>query len=340
MNSITPRWHRRRLEWRAAILLLIPGLPARGQEGKATPDPAALVRAGRATMQRFRTQSASWTVTTESPAGARFIAEVETTPQMRQIVLSVEAQGRRAEFARVIQRDGIWYVTQPGTAGKYCPYEAPIDFLTGYFYLSRADLLFVVRDNAAGLGAYTGTKAGVATYRSPVPEPTRRLLETTIADYEAAVRAKPGNPELAKAMGTMKDLLERGIETRVDIASGMILQYGTAQRQSRVVDFRWRDHIDPKDFAVDGRRWDDFTDDPTAGDLDDMVMIGHSPLWRPGAKTSTDGRLLDLKTGRYRRIPFAGAEVLPGCFLAGRTRVAVTGLDAMGDGALRSTRST
>ena len=106
------------------------------------------------------------------------------------------------------------------------------------------------------------------------------------------------------------------------------------QRQSRVIDFRWRDRIDLDDFKVDGRNWEDNTDDPTAGDLDDLVMIGHSPLWRPGAKTSTDGRLLDLKTGRYRRIPFAGAEVLTGCFLAGRTRVAVTGLDAMGDGAL------
>ena len=325
---------RRFMKWTPAILLFNSGWPAWGQEGKAAPDPAAMVQAGRATMQRLQTESASWTVTTESPSGARFIAEVEAMPEMRRIVLSIEVQGRRAEFARIIQRDSIWYVTQPGKAGKYRPYEAPIDFLIGYFYLTRADLFVVVEENGAGLGAYTSTKAGVATYRSPVPEPTRRLLETTIADYLATVRAKPGNPELARAMGTMKDLLERGIETRVDIASGMILQYGTAQRQSRVVDFRWRDRIDPGDFAVDGRDWEDFTDDPTAGDLNDLVMIGHAAMWRPGMKSpGTDGRLLDLKTGRYRRIPFAGAEVMPGCFLADRTRVAVTGLDATGDGA-------
>ena len=235
---ILQRIDRRRTGWVTAALLLTVGFRRPWPGGPVGPDPGALVRAGRATIERFRTESASWTVTTQSPAGPRFITEVETTPEMRRIVLSIEAQGRRVEYARVIQRDGAWYVTQPGKAGKYRPYEAPIDFLTGYFYLTRADLFVVVAENAARLGAYTGTKAGVATYRTPLPGPTRRLLETTIADYQAAVRTKPGNPELAKAMGTMKDLLERGIETRVDIASGMILQYGTAQRQSRVIDFR------------------------------------------------------------------------------------------------------
>ena len=162
---------RRQHECAASILLLIACPPAWGQAG-AAPDPA-LVRAGRATMQRLQTESASWTVTSESPSGARFIAEVETTPEMRRIVLKIEVQGRHTEFARVIQRDGAWYVTQPGKAGKYRPYEAPIDFLTGYFYLTRADLFVVVAKNTAGLRDYTGTKAGVATYRTPLPEPTR-----------------------------------------------------------------------------------------------------------------------------------------------------------------------
>ena len=40
-----------------------------------------------------------------------------------------------------------------------------------------------------------------------------------------------------------------------------------------------------------------------------------------------DGRLLDMKTGRYRRIPFEGAMTLPGCFTRDRTSVVVTGVD-------------
>ena len=57
-------------------------------------------------------------------------------------------------------------------------------------------------------------------------------------------------------------------------------------------------------------------------------MIAHSGIWRPGMKASdTDGRLLDLRTGRYRRIPFQEGTSLPGCFLKGRTEVAISGVD-------------
>jgi hypothetical protein len=301
-----------------------------GPARSGAPDPAALARAGRETIRRFQAESASWTVQNDTPSGIRFITEVETTPQARRIVLSGEREGRRVELTRVIQRDGAWYVTQPGKAGKYRPYEAALDTPTAYLYLSRSDLFFVTADNIAGLGVYVGTESGIATYRSPLPEPTRRQLETMIADYGAAARRKP---ELAKGLDRMKGLLERGIETRVDVARGMLVQYGTAERPTRVVDFRWRDRIDPKEFSIDGRKWDDFTADPTAGDRDDLVMIGHAGFWRPGMNTpETDGWLLDVKTGRYRRIPFQGGQVMPGCFLAGRTRVAVTGLDATGDG--------
>jgi hypothetical protein len=49
--------------------------------------------------------------------------------------------------------------------------------------------------------------------------------------------------------------------------------------------------------------------------------------WRPGmAKPEADGRLLDVRTGRHRRIPFRGAVSEPGCLLKDRTGVLVTGL--------------
>ncbi len=273
---------------------------------------------------------------TDSPAGPRFLVEVETTPRMRRIVLAVEVRGRRRELARVLQRDSVWYATEAGKAGKYRPFEAPFDFPDAYVYLTRSEPLCVNEAAIAALGTYAGTEAGVATYRAPLPELARRQLETLIADVEAPARGKaekPANPERAKAIATMKDLLARGLETRVDLANGLIVQHGTAQRPTRVLDFRWRDRINPKDFAVEGRRWDDFTDDPTAGDLNDLVLIGHFGMWRPGATASgTDGRLLDVRTGRYRRVPFQGNRVDPGgCFLAGRTSVAITGLGTGGD---------
>ena len=131
------------------------------------------------------------------PHRPRFIAEVETTPQMSRIVLLVEARGQRGELARIIRRDGVWYVTQSGKAGKYRPYEAALDVPTAYVYLTRADLFFVGEDRAAGLGNYTGTEAGVAAYRSPLPEAARRQLEAMVGEYRAAdsgQAAKPAAP--------------------------------------------------------------------------------------------------------------------------------------------------
>jgi hypothetical protein len=151
-----------------SLLLLIPGSPAWGQAAESPPDPAALARAGQETLRRLRTESASWTVQTvqnETPGGIRFIAEVESTAQARRIVLSGEREGQRAELARVIRRDGAWYVTQPEKAGKYRPYEAPLDAPTAYIYLARSDLFVVSEDHVAGVGTYEGTEAGIATYR-------------------------------------------------------------------------------------------------------------------------------------------------------------------------------
>jgi hypothetical protein len=321
-----------------AVLLSILSPSVCGQANQPEPDPAALIKAGQETMRRFQAASASWTVINETPSGVQFIVAVETTPQIRRSILVGQDQGQRTELARVIERDGAWYVTQRGKAGKYRPYEAPLDLPSAYLYLNRSDLVVITAESAAGLGTYAGTEAGVATYRSPLPEPVRRQAESTIADLEATARNKPGqsgNPELAKVLDTLRDLLVRGLEIRVDAATGIILQRGTSQRRSRVVDFRWRERIDLNDFAVDGRNWDDFSDDPTVGDLDDLVMIAHSAMWRPGVKNhETDGRLINVKTGRYRRIRFQGASVMPGCFLAGRTRVVVTGIEAAGDGTL------
>jgi Tol biopolymer transport system component len=43
-------------------------------------------------------------------------------------------------------------------------------------------------------------------------------------------------------------------------------------------------------------------------------------------KGDPDGRLINIKTGRMRRIPFEGEASIPGCFLSGRDKVVVTGM--------------
>jgi len=43
----------------------------------------------------------------------------------------------------------------------------------------------------------------------------------------------------------------------------LVVDLGTPQLQTSITNFRWLNRIDPKEFSIEGRAWDDFTDDPT-----------------------------------------------------------------------------
>ena len=79
---------------------------------------------------------------------------------------------------------------------------------------------------------------------------------------------------------------------------------------------------------IDQQEWEDDSSDPTLGNSDDLLLISHNATWQPGMKSGdSDGCLVDVRTGRYRRIPFQGIVTLPGCFLKDRRRAIVSGLD-------------
>jgi hypothetical protein len=155
-----------------------------------------------------------------------------------------------------------------------------------------------------------------------------------IAAFDEMMRQNPGQalpPEASQLIDQSRQLLAKGIALKIDTQSGLIVQYGAPQRQTAITNFRWLERINPAEFAVERGTWEDFTDDPTRGDRDELLMIAHNALWRPGMKSpDTDGRLLEIKTGRVRRIPFQGAVSEPGCFLKGRDAVVVCGLDPEG----------
>jgi hypothetical protein len=320
-----------RLQYRALILCLLFASPALGQTVGAQPDLAGMARAGRASIKRFQNESASWTSTTVIPNGLEFIVEVISTPAARRLVLSAAIQGRRHELARIIQKDGVWYTVQGPAAAKYRPFEAPLDVPTAYLYLTRSDPQFVTETEPDGFGTCVGTKDGIATFRNPLPEPQRKQLENSIADLQKYSRENAkvsGNPETKQTIDRIRQLLLDGLSTDVSLESGMITQFGATERRTRITKFNWNKSSDQNNFNTNAQIWDDHCDDPTAGDRDDLVMIAHSGIWRPGMKShETDARLLHLKTGRYRRIPFQGVSTLPGCFTPDRTRVVVTGLD-------------
>lgn len=303
------------------------------QEVGKEPDLRSLAQSGRATLKRLQEQAASWTAVTRLANGAGIFVDVLATPKMRRTVLSVEVAGKRNEVLRIIDRDGIWYVTEGQKTGKYRPFEAPFEMANAYYFLTRAELQCIAEHQGVTLGKYEATKDGVASYRVPLAEPVKRMLQRNQADLEALIKKEPAranNPELMRTMERNRDLVEKGTATKIEIASGMIVQFGSSDRQTEFQKFSWIDGVGLEQFSVEKKQWESFLDDPTTGDTSELLMMSHSGTWRPGQKSpDTDGRLVDLRTGRYRRIPFRGASVMPGCFLKGRTRVVISGLDSL-----------
>ncbi len=291
-------------------------------------EPAKIAEAGLQAAKRLGSTAASWTVTHQTPTGAQFVVDVLRAKDRRRMILSGGGGGQIVELARILERDGAWYLTEGESAGKYRPYEAPLSLPTAYLYLTKSDVLLV--SDAAALEGWKreDVAAGVATYRSPLPDSARALVERIAAQMEAT-----GLPQVKKPLADLKDVLEHGLSMKLDVKTGMVLELANAQRRQSLSNFQWREKLDEKEFAVPDRKWTDATGDPVAGDPGELLMLGHNGLWRPGfPKGELEARLLDLKSGALRRVPFKGPTAVPGCFLKDRRKVVVSALTD--DGAL------
>ncbi len=316
------------------FLCLVLALPSAAQGASdKPPDLDSIATAGRASLKRLERQAAAWTATTRLPGDNRVVVEKLVTPTMRRSVLTIETKKQRSEALRIIERGGYWYATEGRKTERYRPYKAPFDLPTTYFFLIRSEPQFITQSRGNELGVLEGTKSGIATYRTPLPEPLRQQVLKTLSGMNELRRQYPeqgAKPEVTQAIEQMQELITKGTPLKIEIASGMVVQLGSAEKQTEFHGFTWLDQVPPKKFEVEGRAWEDNTEDPTKGDLSELLMLSHSGVWRPGMKAGdTDGRLLDLHSGRYRRIPFQGAIALPGCFLKDRTRIVVSGLDVL-----------
>ena len=294
------------------------------------PDLAKLVRAAANTQDRLLTSAAAWSAVHETPGGARLVVSIIQNTDKRRTILSVESGGQSQEMIRIIARDGAWFVTEDRQAVKYRPFEAPLALSTAYFYLNRSELRLVSAPEHLAGATYQGTKDGVADYRAPLPKQNREMLTQALTGLEEIARRDPArakDPKHAESVQRMRDLLTNGMTTRVHVATGLLFQLGTAERQVTIDNFRWLDRVDESEFDISRQKWKDFSDDPTLGDLNEGIVIGHDSLWRPGAPTGElDARLLNLKTGAIRRVPALTGPALPGCFLKDRSKVVVTAM--------------
>lgn len=270
------------------------------------PDLDALAAAAAAARKRFESGAATWTATHTLENGAAVDVHVARHGERASVVL--KAGGN--DLGRLLVRDGLWHVLEAGDGRKHRPYEAAFALPTWYLYLQAAEPVFLDDPGELRGLPFDGVAEGVGTWRQPLPAATRELA------------LKSGDPKL-------RELAEKGLPFRVRIADGLKVEVHNPKLRTSIRDLTIHEKPDERLFALPAREWRDFSDDPTSGKLENLVMLAHSAVWQKGQKAGDMNLgLMDVETGRFRRVPFQGAALLPGSFSPDRRKV--YGTDARG----------
>ncbi|MBT3288288.1 MAG: hypothetical protein HN380_13160 [Victivallales bacterium] len=297
----------------------------------AAPDLGVVSKRGNQSIARLQTGMASWTVAISLNTEMSIVADVFGTSQKRHIRSLLEANGRRKPLADLTMSESQWHVRErQGIHGRYRPYEAPFSLALLSVFVARVEPQFVI-ERDAGLGEHLKTTGTVATYRSKLPEEQERMLRSVLKQAEKLKEHGELSAKMKQTCREAKQLLTEGIETEVDVESGLMRKYGATRLQTRVSNFRWHRKVDRDRFRIPDSG-EDHTSDPTEADMNEIVMISNLASWTPamGKGGEPDGRLLDLKRDVLRRIPFVGMAVQGGCFLKGRKEVVAVGMPPEG----------
>ncbi len=226
------------------------------------------------------------------------------------------------ELGRLLVRDGVWHAIDAAGARKHRPYEAAFTLPTWYFYMAASEPVFLEDPDELKGMPFEGVADGVGTWRQPLPEAARRQILLALGNTK--------NPDLLRQG---RDILEKGVAFRVRLADGLKVEVQNPKLRTSIRDFTIHPKADPRLFELPAREWQDFSDDPTKGKLENLVMLAHSAIWQKGQKAGDMNLgLMDVETGRFRRVPFEGVALLPGSFSPDRRKVYGTG--PTGDGLL------
>jgi hypothetical protein len=309
-------------------LLLLPILIAFTLPLRAAPAPApdanSILAAAQASAQKLKTTAVSYQVRVSGRALSDAVIHVLQAPDgRRRLIFCKSTLGFQSELARLIERDNLWYATEGQRHVKYRPFEACFERVEIPEFRELAELQALASPTGLRTARLRSVTGNLASYSVPIddPKPLQQLTEK----LRAFLKTNP-NVAVKTQLDRIQTLLDHGTQITVDTETGMLARLELIDITVSISDVKWLERIPEDQLAVASQEWEDRTADPTAADPDDLVMIAHDGHWRPGgAERSIDGELLNLKTGLTRRIPYAGAASLPGCFAKDRKSVFVSG---------------
>jgi hypothetical protein len=282
------------------------------------PDLDALGRAAAAARERFLGGFATWTASHTLDNGAVVEVHIARHGERRSVVVKVGAE----DLGRLIVRDGLWHVVEAGAGRKHRPYEAAFVLPSWYLFMDAAEPVFLEDPEELRGLPFDGAAEGVGTWRQPLPEPSRRQILLAMGSSK--------NPDLLRQG---RELLEKGVAFRVRLRDGLKVEVQNPRLRTSIRDFTLHEKPDPRAFDLPAVAWTDVSDDPTRGKLENLVLLAHSAAWQKGQKAGDMNLgLMDVETGRFRRVPFRGAALMPGGFSPDRRKVYGSG--PTGDGLL------
>lgn len=312
-------------------------LPATVPALPRDPNIDALVKSSARTRQRISSESCSWRTRIDLENGAYIETQVLRTPQARCTTINLTTGDVSREVYQIIERDGLQYVKQFGKPlGKFRPYEAPLCSPSYQFYIELAEPLFV-SEQMLREAMFEGTSGSVIRFRVQVPETTATQLRNMVQSIEQMHKrasAEPGYyPDLKaqKRLTLLKELLEKGKPVDIDTSLGIVRRMLTPAMYTATLEEPRFEAISPDSLRTTGIDWEDHSGDPTDDvDPNDLVMIGNDGVWQPGRPPGdTECRLMNVRTGQFRRVPFKGTQCIPACFLKGRNSVVVLGMESL-----------
>ena len=289
-----------------------------------------LVRAGQRTVEKLRVTSASWRVRYRMPNG--FMMETKVVRDKDRLAWSLGhvVNGRSEVVTRVIESGGVWHVIEGERRVKYKPYEAELHLPGAYLLLSLAQPVCVSDDTQLASAKFEGRRGNVVSFRLPLPPETRRVLEKSVAGLEQLTTQDPtyaGKPETARTLELMREQLSKGTPLGVDEATGIQVEWKLQDMLLSIEDFQWLSKASDSVFAMPKNAvWDDQTRRWSGDELNDCILAGHDPSYPAGGKSpNIDAYLINVRTGKLRRLPYRGIMSSAGCFLTGRREVIVSG---------------
>lgn len=291
-------------------------------------DAHSMILAGAENKKHYASSPCAYDRTISLPNGVSAVLSVIHTRDRDRFIFRIDAGDQHSEICRVISRDGVWYTENRYGTRKYRPYEMP-EMVLFYLCLEAAEPIFVDEASLGSIGSFKGVAGDVCTYSKPITEGEAVGLRNLASQIDALLPKLSDPRKLAQFQeqrSQITALLKDGIEIQVDQRTGLMVAQAKPKLAWNMQGFKFLKSVDASALSIESHRWTDCSDDPTKGNRGDLIMLGHAPDYVPGMESyDLDCRLMDVADGRFRRIPFRGADSIPGCFASDRTSVIVGG---------------